>query len=222
MNTIRPSLPPMPAKMTALPIDERGYPVPYFVAWIDGKPDHRVMDSTKLPSAIKGQLCWMCGQKLGAFKSFVIGPMCSITKTISEPPSHLECARFAAIACPFMMRPMAKRRTAGLPEDAIEPAGEGLKRNPGAVCVWTTRTFKPFRPPGGGVLFRLGDPEHTEWYAEGRSATRAEIDYSISTGIHNLEESATAQGPNAVAALNEERARVTAMLDKQFGAGVEA
>lgn len=32
MNTLRPSLPPLPPKMTHLPIDERVFPVPFFVA----------------------------------------------------------------------------------------------------------------------------------------------------------------------------------------------
>jgi hypothetical protein len=81
MTAIRSSLPPMPLRMTALPIDERGYPVPYFVAWVDGKPDHRIADASKMPGAINSGLCWLCGQKLGAFKYFVIGPMCSITRT---------------------------------------------------------------------------------------------------------------------------------------------
>lgn len=48
MNTLRPGLPPQPPKMQHLPVDERGFPAPYFVAWIDGKPDHRVVDPEKL------------------------------------------------------------------------------------------------------------------------------------------------------------------------------
>lgn len=205
--------------MRSLPVDERGYPVPYFVAWVDGKPDHRVMDGSKLYGALTNDLCWMCGQKLGRFKSFCIGPMCSITRTISEPPSHLECLRFAATACPFLTRPHAKRREANLPDEAIPPAGEGLRRNPGAVCIWTTRTFKPFKV-ANGTLFRIGDAESTEWYAEGRRATRAEVDESIRTGLPLLIEPAEAQDreePNvgAVRYLTECIARETAWLDRQ-------
>ena len=40
-------LPPMPSRIAALPVDERGYPVPWFVAWIDGKPEFRCADPAK-------------------------------------------------------------------------------------------------------------------------------------------------------------------------------
>ena len=44
MTEIRPGLPPLTGHLTRLPIDERGFPVPYFVAIVDGKPDHRIID----------------------------------------------------------------------------------------------------------------------------------------------------------------------------------
>jgi hypothetical protein len=219
-HQLRAGLPELPARMRHLSIDERGYPVPYFVAWIDGKPDHRVMDGEKLPGAIKHGLCWQCGQQLGKYKSFCIGPMCSITRTIAEPPSHLECLRFAVQACPWMTRPHARRRDKNLPEDALWAAGDGIKRNPGAACIWTTRRFVPFKPPGGGVLFELGDPEHTEWYAEGRPATRAEVDASIASGLPLLfepaeREDAAKPGRGAMAELKRRIAIETAWLDRQ-------
>lgn len=207
--------------MQHLPVDDRGYPVPYFVAWVGGKPDHRIADSSKMPRAVNLGLCWMCGQQLGRFKSFCIGPMCSITRTISEPPSHLECVRFAAQACPWMTRPRAQRRTANLPDEIRDPAGNGIKRNPGAVCIWTTLKFRVWRPPGSrGVLFRIGDPTSAEWYAEGRPATRAEVDESIRTGLPLLRGPAEAQDASdpsagAVADLEARIARETAWLDSQ-------
>jgi len=217
---LRKQLPPLPERMRHLPIDARGYPVPYFVAWVDGKPDHRIADGRKFPIAVRQSLCWMCGQKLGSFKSFCIGPMCAITRTISEPPSHLECLRFAATACPFMTRPRAQRREANLPDCGLTTAGDGIRRNPGAVCIWTTKRFTAWHPDTGGVLFRLGDPERTEWYCEGRPATRAEVDESIRTGLPLLRESAQAQDteqPNAYAMrhLDECIARETRWLDRQ-------
>lgn len=219
MNTSRQNLPPLPPKMRSLPIDERGYPVPYFVAWINGKPDHRVADGDKMPRAVNLGLCWMCGQALGRFKSFCIGPMCSITRTISEPPSHLECARYAAQTCPFMTRPRAKRRESNLPDGIVEPAGDGIKRNPGAVCVWTTLAFKAHRV-GNQYLFSIGDAEHTEWYAEGRPATRAEVDESIGSGLHLIrgpaeKQDAAEPGSGAVAELEWRLAREMAWIDGQ-------
>lgn len=38
-TSLRADLPPLPPRMQRLPVDERGYPVSFFVAWPDGKPD---------------------------------------------------------------------------------------------------------------------------------------------------------------------------------------
>jgi hypothetical protein len=182
---LRSGLPPLPPKLAHLPVDARGFPVPWFVALVDGVPDHRVMDGDKMPRAIRHGLCWMCGQPLGAFKTFCIGPMCAVTRTIAEPPSHRECVRYAAQACPWLTRPRAKRREAGLPEDARDGAGLPIKRNPGVVCLWTTKVFQTFRSDAGnsGVLFHLGEPVSLEWWAEGRPAQRDEVDASIESGL---------------------------------------
>jgi hypothetical protein len=217
MNALRPGLPPLPPRMRSLQIDERGYPVPFFVAMVDGKPDHRVADGDRMTRALRFDLCWMCGQRLGRFKSFCIGPMCAITRTISEPPSHIECLLFAAQACPFMTRPKAKRREANLPEEAAF-SETGLRRNPGAVCIWTTKEFKVFREPNGERLFRIGSAFSMEWFAEGRHATLAEVVESIVSGYPMLEEVAKAEDAEnpsrgAMADLEERTARIFRMLD---------
>ena len=210
MNALREGLPPLPPKMRDLPVDERGFPVPFFVAWIDGKPDHRIADPDKMAVCIEQNKCWICGRHLSAFKAFCIGPMCAITGTISEPPSHTECATYAATACPFLTRPHAKRREAGMPDNVRDAAGNPIKRNPGAVCVWVTKRHRPFRV-GNGLLFDIGPPESTQWFAEGRPATRAEVDESITTGLPLLV--AEAQKGGEMAELNRRIAMVTAMLD---------
>lgn len=212
MTTLRQGLPPLPPKMQALPIDERGYPVPFFVAMVNGKPDHRIADADKLRACIENNRCWLCGGQLGAFKAFCIGPMCAITRSISEPPSHLECATYAATACPFLTRPHAKRREAGIPNDVRDPAGNGIKRNPGAVCIWVTKRHRLF-PVGNGVLFDIGHPESVRWFAEGRPATRAEVDESIATGLPLLIAEARKGGDGEMAELNRRIVMVTTMLD---------
>lgn len=178
----------LPDRIAKLPM-LRGFPVPWFVARVDGEYDFRVMDYSKLVRAVKKDLCWVCGERLGAYKSFVIGPMCGINHTISEPPSHRECARYSARHCPFLSRPNMKRR-----EDEMTRANEGncagigLKRNPGACGVWTVKKFTLFKDHKGGVLFDIGEPIEVEWFCEGRAATRAEVQQSIDTGIHHLRE----------------------------------
>lgn len=204
---VRPSLPPLPDRMRRLPLDHRGFPVPWFVAWFDqgkpcdpgvGKADFRVIDAPKMSIAVRQRRCWVCGEPLGVRMAFVIGPMCAVNRVISEPPSHRDCAIFSATACPFLSQPRMKRNEKDLPEGK-EAAGHVLKRNPGAACVWITRIYRPFRPSVGnpGVLFQLGDPIETLWFANGRPATRAEVMASIESGLPSLQELADAQGPEA-------------------------
>jgi hypothetical protein len=212
MIALRTDLPPLPARMQRLPIDPpRGVPVPWFVTWFDngevcragqGAPDFRIVRTDRIIDAYRHSLCWVCGDRLGVHKSFAIGPMCAINRTSSEPPSHLECADFSARACPFLTKPHMRRRENDKPEGWIEPAGTMIRRNPGAILVWTTRSFKPFRAPGGvGFLFELGEPEHVRWYCEGWPATRAEVMHSIETGLPILRVEAESEGPDAVADL---------------------
>lgn len=200
MMSHRQGLPPMPDRVARLPVDARGYPVPWFVAWIDGKPDFRVIRENGVALAHKMKRCWICGDHRGRNLAFVIGPMCAVNRVSSEPPSHRECAVFAAMACPFLTLPKAQRRDTNMP-DHNPSAGFGLKRNPGVALVWVTRDYHPFRTPDGGVLFQVGDPTETLWFAEGREAKREEIEESIRTGLPSLQEMADAEGGDAPAAL---------------------
>lgn len=195
----------MPSRIGRLPRDKRGFPIPYFVSYIDGKPDFRVADPDKLRKAIRHDHCWICGEKVGKYKAFVIGPMCGINRTISEPPQHRDCAIFAARNCPFLANPMARRNERGLPEDRRQAAGKGIKRNPGACGVWISLNPKPFKPRRGnpGVLFNIGDPVEVTWFCEGREATLDEIRHSIETGLPYLVKEAKANGPEAILALEQ-------------------
>lgn len=193
------------------------YPVPFFVAdGPDGIPDFRLVRPRAVEECVMEDLCWLCGQKLGSFKAFVLGPMCGINRTSSEPPSHRDCAVYAAMVCPFMVNPDRKRREGNLP-DHKEMPGIGLTRNPGVTLVWVTKKFKAFQAYGGnaGVLFRLGDPEERLWFARGRTATAAEVSESIRTGLPALMKLAEEEGPEAVAALKKLEAALTADLSKE-------
>ena len=185
---IRDGLPDLTQRIAALPVDERGYPVPFFVSWVDGKPDFRIADSAKLRACVLKNLCWVCGQVLGAHKTFVIGPMCSINRTSAEPPSHLDCSLWSVKGCPFLTRPKMERREDETTESFGAGAGIMIKRNPGATAVWTTKNFHRFSDGNGGILFHIGEPEHVSWFREGRPATRAEVMESFESGIPLLSE----------------------------------
>jgi hypothetical protein len=216
-HPLRRGLPPVPERMQSLTVDERGYPVPWFVHWDRGVPDFRIMDPAKWGRAIKFNLCWLCGQPLGRWKTFVLGPMCAVNRTTSEPPTHWECAQFAVHACPFMLRPAARRRAANLPADCEEPAGVVITRNPGATGLWTCDSYQLFRADGEGEgkpgwLIRIGEPKRVDWYAQGRPATRAEVRESIDSGFPLLETAARAQGAPALEALHRVMIRATQYL----------
>jgi hypothetical protein len=199
-----------PARIAALPVDpQRGVPVPWFVWWDKGKPDFRVVAPGKIAEAVKFQKCWICGQPLGRNLSFTIGPMCAISRTNAEPPSHKDCAVYSALTCPFLSKPHMRRREKGMPEEGVI-AGVPIMRNPGACAVWTTRTFKLFGDGRGGVLFRMGDPDEVLWFANGRAALRAEVEESIRTGLPLLE--AEANGPSELAELHAMRDAVLPLL----------
>lgn len=190
---VRPELPPMPPRIAELPL-ARGYPVPWFVAWIDGEPDFRVIGPGKVRDAARFRWCWICGKPLGSRFAYLVGPMCAVNRTSAEPPSHRDCAVFSAIACPFMTKPQMRRREGNLPEDAVEPGGIMLRRNPGVALVWISHG--PIRRKAED-LFDLGYPDETIWYTEGRSAHRSEIVASIESGLPALVELAEAQGGRA-------------------------
>lgn len=215
-TTIRAELDALPPRLKKLPVDARGYPVPWFVAWVpdpNGGPDvpeFRMMDARKFRDAVKQRLCWVCGEPLGRWLAFPIGPMCAITRTISEPPSHLECAEWSVRNCPFLSQPQMTRREEHLPADHREAAGYGLKRNPGVVCIWITRSYELFDDGKGGKLITVGAPERVSWWREGRAATLAEVEESVDSGFPNLLIAAQRDGPFAVEALGKyyERARL--------------
>jgi hypothetical protein len=188
--TISPRFQPLPTKMRHLVIDEHGTPVPWFVDWINGKPEFRAMDKRKYVQAIQKRLCWVCGGKLETRFAFVAGPMCGINRTSSEPPSHLECARWSARNCPFLSNPnMVRRQDELLDNEKFREQAPGfaIARNPGVVLIWITREYEVFPDGMGGQLIMMGRPHEVEWYCRGRAATRAEVDESIENGIGALE-----------------------------------
>jgi hypothetical protein len=207
----------MPRRILKLPV-ERGYPVPWFVAHIDGAYDFRVMDPSMLKLAITNKLCWVCGERLHGrdegIPVFTIGPMCAISRTSAEPPSHYECAKFSALACPFLTQRETERRTAGLPTNTRDAAGLAIDRQPGVVLLWSTPEWKVFRAHVGqkGILFELGQPTTVEWLRAGRTATRAEIMDSIISGFPLLEKLAVAEGPKAMTELQLHRDRALTLV----------
>lgn len=177
-----------PTAIRGLPRDRHGRPVPWFVHVDEhGAPDFRVIRRGGIGEAMRRGLCWVCGTLRGREAAFVIGPMCAVNRISAEPPSHRECAKYSADACPFLSVPAMKRRERGLPEDRVDPPGVAIMRNPGVACVWFSRGVTVERVPRG-VLFNIGEPSRVLWRAQGRAATRAEVLASIDSGYPLLQD----------------------------------
>lgn len=212
----------LPERMRALPIDrQRGVPIPWFVAWVNGAAEFRAADAKKWKQAVRWRWCWVCGQQLGAYLAYVLGPMCTVTRTTCEPACHRDCARWSAIHCPFLSRPRMRRREDGLPEEVVDAPGMPIDRNPGVCALWITRGFELFDDGTGRSLIRVGEPDEVEWYAEGRFATRAEVAESVRTGLPLLEAVARrdADPGGALAALERQHRAAQAWWPTDNSAG---
>ena len=188
---------PRPSRLARRPVSERGFPVPWFVSRIEGKWDFVNVDPRKIRDAHQRKICWLCGERLGVFRCFVIGPMCSINRVSAEPPAHRDCAEYAVRACPFLARPNMRRNDKAHLGNFEDIPGLGIEHNPGATLIWVTKRYWPIKAPGG-TLFQIGDPVEVCWYAEGREATRTEILAAIDKGLPLLRRMAEDEGPEAV------------------------
>jgi hypothetical protein len=208
----------LPSRMASLPVDHRGFPVPFFVAWDKGEPVFPAMDPVKLAQCINHKRCWVCGGQLGKFMCFVIGPMCGVNRVSSEPPCHLDCAEFSVKNCPFLTQPRMRRiitqdgSKIDIPHNP--PAGIMIERNPGVAMIWTTTSYRVDKQPRG-VLLRIGEPHHVTFWAHGRRATRAEVDHSVETGLPALRKVAREHdGPFGEAALEQTIETFEGLLDE--------
>ncbi|MBO4222005.1 hypothetical protein GRB70_06160 [Bradyrhizobium neotropicale] len=131
--------------------------------------------------------CWLCGEQLGKYLNFCVGPMCCVTRTNGEPPCHRDCAEYAMRSCPFLSQPRMRRNEKNLPEGRLPPAGIAIQRNPGCNAIWTTESYKLFPDQNRRVLFSMGDPIEVRFFAQGRAATRAEVMESMRTGLPELQ-----------------------------------
>ncbi|MCB2109331.1 MAG: hypothetical protein KDE14_16600 [Rhodobacteraceae bacterium] len=115
-NTYAKGLPERPDHIMRLPVDGRGYPVPYFASYFDGKPDFRVIDRDKVIATATGKCCTICGGPLNGEAYFAVGPKALILTCATDGPSHKDCIEYAIRTCPFILNPNARARRSGLPE----------------------------------------------------------------------------------------------------------
>jgi hypothetical protein len=178
-----------PGRIARLQHDKHHRPVPWFVAWIDGEPDFRILRPGAVGIALASRCCWVCGMLMTKHspQAFTVGPMCAVNRVSAEPPADYDCAVYSAKHCPFLTTPNMERRQRHLPAGTADPPGVMIRRNPGVALVWVTKP-KLWRYRGG--LFDIGEPQWVEWFARGRPASRAEALESMDSGMPILHEAA--------------------------------
>ena len=96
----------IPDYLKHLPVDSRGYPVPYIIFIDDqGKPNFRVNNFAKVKECIFYKKCQICGKPLNSDIWFIGGQLSCFHKNGSfiDPPVHHDCGRFALQVCPYMV-----------------------------------------------------------------------------------------------------------------------
>jgi hypothetical protein len=105
----------IPKFLSHLKTDERGYPIPYFVAYLKGKPDFRLLDETKREICIHKKMCSVCGKKLvDRYFYFISGEKGKMNCISTDAAMHKECAEYSLEVCPHLLYEKAGRRNAGI------------------------------------------------------------------------------------------------------------
>jgi hypothetical protein len=98
----------MPDRVARLDRDKRGYPIPWNVLRNDnGFPFFTVNDDRRGWLALRGELCPICGERLGRFRYYVGGPLSAFHPNgwFLDLPGHYDCIRFALQTCPYIAAP---------------------------------------------------------------------------------------------------------------------
>jgi hypothetical protein len=172
----------MRSALANLPKDSRGRPIPWFVTETNekGEPDFVHINPRRPLDAYVRGLCWICGGPMAEGKrTFVLGPMSLFSRICTEPPMHLDCARFSVQTCPFMLNPKRKRIETDTTVD-----GTPLDRNPGVTLVYMAKRFAV--ETRNNIVYHLGPHQKLEAWKEGRRATLYEFTQSVETGIEEL------------------------------------
>ncbi|MFJ7250160.1 hypothetical protein ACIQWA_36750 [Kitasatospora sp. NPDC098652] len=110
-------LPAVPAYITALPRDSRGYPVPAENPWSDGEPDLARQNFHRGGSLWAQSRCAICGFKMepgeAKYRLFAEDEIGAVIRhnrcTRYDGPGHRACMIFSAMVCPFFATPKSPR-----------------------------------------------------------------------------------------------------------------
>jgi hypothetical protein len=118
----------------------RGFPVPITAMVIDGVPDFRVVDSSRIVECLGEELCAICGIPLGTFCCFIGGELCKENHLFADPAMHEPCAEYAAKACPFVSGNKTEYSSETVDESKIQVIPDASAVRPAHMYLLRTRT----------------------------------------------------------------------------------
>jgi hypothetical protein len=182
-----------PDRIKALPVDKRGYPIP-FVVLIDneGTPHFKVNDERKNIECMEKKICHICGQPLKGEYWFIGGQLSAYHPkgVFNDGAVHYECGLFALHTCPYLansnyhvansdenIERMRKQLEGKL--DTIPILNDPTQKNKEKLafhCFVKAKDYKVNAHPGYPVLTisPKWPYEQVEFYVDGRRIHKAE------------------------------------------------
>jgi hypothetical protein len=134
---------PMPPAVAARPRDDRGYPVLAITPWEDGQPRFAATGTARSYICAVERRCSICGTPMaagpvwrvvGGAEADAIAEAGSDFRNAAatvEAPGHRTCMLYAAVACPYLARPTARRGQ----ESTVLAVPRGSSRGEGGAVV---------------------------------------------------------------------------------------
>jgi hypothetical protein len=142
--------------VAARPHDPRGFPVPAITPWSDGEPQFATTGVARTFLCAVERRCSVCagvmppgpvwrvvgGEEADAIIAAVTsGRPYRNQAPSAEAPGHRACMLYAAVVCPYLARPNARRGVAGT-APGIEAARGTRRGSGGAVVGYETYEFE--------------------------------------------------------------------------------
>lgn len=130
----------IPSFLSHLPVDERGYPIPYFVPVEKGKPNFRLLSQKKQELCFKNDLCGICGKKLVKDSYYIIGGPKTLASAVTvDPFMHKDCATYSMGSCPHMFYERTKRADM---DEVYDPGTMDLDKPPMFYLIRSDKKLK--------------------------------------------------------------------------------
>jgi hypothetical protein len=180
---------PMPPAVAARPRDDRGYPVLAITPWEDGVPRFAATGTARSSICAVERRCSICGTPIAAGPVWRVvsgaeadaiaatGPSFRNAAATVEAPGHRECMLYAAIACPYLANPTARR---GSDSAVLDDVAKGHRRGAGgAVAGFARMEFRY----ADAMLFRFAEVVEFRPHAEGVDQLPALLDCSFDGSV---------------------------------------